>query len=509
MSLALTNIRTTRPTTLTGLGTLLFDVSGIGTADVQVDMYDAGAGQYVNVWIRRTATTPLTDTGPGPLAPGQYRLVLLDFAVGTPAYDTATVGGYQVPVVLGCTDPNANNYNAAATADNGTCTYTPPARLAYLRVPAAQSLRFVQPGAAVPAFDNTLLADETPLGVNNPGYCQLVEQGDTLILQVQSNYTGAPVATVVPLAGGAAVATVAGVRVVRGAGQTAAFAAYLRAEPTNPARSRVYFNAGTLPLPFALGDRVSVGGTTTSNGTYPILAVLEDVAAAVPYLVLGVAYPSAAQRVDCTLASAYAVQAFDTWHLVLSFAAVPAGLYRVRIDVTDTTFAAAYALSEPVEVAPAHADTRLLTWRNFDNAFGLNYTAGLVNRLRVRARFFQRETTTTREVLRESSGRLLLLSAAAYRKVRLDVYLLPDYVHETLAVALCHDFFSVDGLAVVAEEAYTVTPVPHYTLSNATVLLEQTDFLGAGNRDDVGDPNPATGAATLLLANNTYLTVNP
>ena len=34
-------------------------------------------------------------------------------------------GGVTPTTVLGCMDPNANNYNSAATVDNGTCDYTP------------------------------------------------------------------------------------------------------------------------------------------------------------------------------------------------------------------------------------------------------------------------------------------------------------------------------------------------------------------------------------------------
>lgn len=507
MALLLRSLHLTQPTT-TADGTAEFVVDGTGasanfgqglTAPLTVTIPGVVTGQQVNYVLGPNGYS-CSFAG---LLPGDYEATFTDSAAPTPA---SLVVPFRVNArpVLGCTDPAAANYNPNATQDNGTCEYAPPVRHPAFRVPLAQSLRFVQPGSA---FDNRLLADETPLDVFNPGYCQLVERGDTLVLQVLSNYATAPTFTVRPLAGGAAVLTVPAVRVVQGAGQTAAFAAYLRPEPGNTARSRVYFNANTLPLPFAPADRVTIGGAGAVNGTYPVLAVLEDPAAAVPYLVLGVAYPSAAQRVDCTLQSAYAVQAFDTYQAVLPFAAVPAGFYRVAVGVSDPTFGAAEVVSEPVEVAAAHADTVLIEYRNFDNAFGLNYTAGLVNRQRVRGRFFQRETATTREVLRESTGQLLLLSAAAYRKVRLDVYLLPDYLHETLSVACGHDFLRVNALDVLAEEAYTATPVPHYALSNGTVLLEQTDFLGAGNRDDVGDAStPTTG--TLLLVNDKFLKVN-
>ena len=513
MAVSIANLRVTQPVAPGATGGALVDLSAAtATADVYVyrvtTLADPAGGTALAVL---DVPMPALNFALPALPPHLYNVVVSE---PNPSMESAVlqfeVRAYTAPPVPGCTDPAANNYNPNATQDDGSCAYTPPVRRAFFAVPGAQSLRFVRPGrSAGPSFDNVLLADETPLGVTNPGYGQLVERGDTLVLQFQTNYADAPAVALRPypdsLPGGPAVLTVAAVRVVSGAGQTTAFDAFLRPEPANAAQLRVYFNANTLPLPFQPGNRITLASAGGLNGTYPVYAVLEDPAAAVPYLVLPKAYPTAAQRIDCTVASAYTVQAFDTWQAVLPFASVLAGAYRVRLSVSDAAFGTDAALSEPLEVASTHPDTVLLAYRNFDNAFGLNYSAGLVNRLRVRGRFFQRETATTREVLRESSGRLLLLAAAAYRKVRLDVYLLPDYLHETLAVACCHDFLTVNGLEVVAEEGYAATPVPHYTLSNGTVLLEQADFLGAGNRDDVGDVD----GGTLLLANDTFLKVNP
>lgn len=452
---------------------------------------------------------------PDPTTP--YLVEVTD-AGGCQASGTATIPLYAPPVVPGCTDPLASNYDPTATVDNGACVYVAPVRVPFFSVPPAQSLRFVLPGfPGLAALDNTLLADEQPLDTTNPGYCQPVAQADTLVLQFHTNYAG-PAAPTVQLqagsrAGGAVALTATLTRVVQAAGQTAAFAAYLRPDPAGtPGRCRLYFNADTLPLPFRPGDRVTLTGLPgAGNGTYPLVAVLEDPAAAVPYLVLPLTYPGgAAQRQDCTLSSTFALQGYDTWQAVLPFAAVSAGFYAVLISVSDATFGAATALSEPVDVQASHADTVLVAWRNFDNAFHLNYSAGLVHRLRVKGRFFERETATQKDVLRESTGRLTLLRAAVQRKVRLDTYLLPAYRHEALAVAFCHDFIRVNGVEVLAEEAYAAAAVPRFTLSNGTALLEQADFLGAGNRDDVSTgAGVDTPGQTYLLANQTYLIVNP
>ncbi len=444
--------------------------------------------------------------------PGDYRLVAqdaLDCSVG----QTVTVPAYAAPARPGCTDPAASNYDPAATVDNGACTYPAAVRTPYFEVPPGQSLRFVQPGRTDrPAFDNTLLADERPLDYVNPGYCQRVEQGDTLVLQALSNYAGAPLLTLRDGATDAVRGSFAGQRVQRGAGATAAFECYLKPDPA-AGRTRVYFNDEALPLPFAAGQRVTITGTGTAlDGTFPVQAVLEDAAAAVPYLTLTVAYPTAQLRTDATLTTTYAVQAYDTWQFVVPFAAVAAGGCYARIDATDPGFAPARAASEPIAVAARHPDTLLVVYRNFDNAFGLNYSAGLVNRLRVVGRFFERQNGTVKTLERNDDNSLVLLHASVQRKVTLETLLLPGWLHEGLAIALACDFVQVNGLRVVLEQEYAHEPVSRYALSRGTALLEQVGFLGAGNRDDSGDNAPGvdTGGGPFLLAGgNNFLLARP
>ena len=43
-----------------------------------------------------------------------------------PPPDSNTSEGAEEPVVRGCTDPEAENYDDTATEDDGSCTYPPP-----------------------------------------------------------------------------------------------------------------------------------------------------------------------------------------------------------------------------------------------------------------------------------------------------------------------------------------------------------------------------------------------
>jgi hypothetical protein len=292
--------------------------------------------------------------------------------------------------------------------------------------------------------------------------------------------------------------------VQQGAGRTVSFEVYLKPDSV-AGRTRVYFNEDALPLPFLAGQRITLDGTGTSlDKTYPIQDVLEDAAAAVPYLTVLGTYPTGSLRLDGTLTTTYVVQQYDTYQVVVPFSGIAMGCYYARITASDPDFEPALAMSEPIDVAPVHYGTKLIAYRNFDNGFGLNYSAGLVNRQRVVARFFDRKPTTEKAVLRNDDSELILLTASVYRKVALETLLLPGWLHEVLAVAFANDWVKVEGVRVVLEGDYTYEP---YTLGKGTALVEVSQFLGAGNRDDLGDVD--AGGGPFLVANGKYIIGHP
>lgn len=71
------------------------------------------------------------------LAPGPYTVRVSDSA-GQETDATIPIAAYVAPVVVpGCTDPQADNYDPAATTDNGSCTFTPRWRSAWQEVAVA------------------------------------------------------------------------------------------------------------------------------------------------------------------------------------------------------------------------------------------------------------------------------------------------------------------------------------------------------------------------------------
>lgn len=390
---------------------------------------------------------------------------------------------FTAPTV-GCTDPDADNYDEDALLDNGSCVFTPLVKNPHFFIPLPVSLRFTQPGRNI-AFDNTPFSQEKPLNFYNPGYCQKIQQNDTLVIQWQSNYDGDHTCELRSCATNELIQSFTPSKVVEGAGVQQSFGAYLRKD-TDSSKSRVYFNSDSLPLPFRVNNRITLTGTSV-DGTYPILSILEDPDAAVPYLLLGKSYPAGTQRINATVTTTFVVQAFDTWQAVLSFSGVSEGCYYLKLTAQDAVLPSISAVSEPIDVAVRHANTVVVKYRNFDNAFRANYTAGLVNRIRVVGRFFKRVPTTEKDLFRQSDASADLLKSDLYRRVQLDVYALPDWLHEKLVLAFCHDFVTVNGVEVVSSEAYQIEEADRYALSNGSITVEIKNGVGVGNRDDLGD----------------------
>jgi hypothetical protein len=379
-----------------------------------------------------------------------------------------------------------------------------------LSSPAAQSLRFVVP--PLPGYgsadqvtpDNTLLADQRTVGINQPDYCQKVARRDVVQVQWKSNFTRHLV-ELIPCGSSTAIRTFPPTRLVQGQGNVATFSVYLTRH-TSTSQARLYFQAAVLPLPLLPGNRLQLSGfgIAALEGNFPVIEVREDAIEGVPYIVLNVPFGTATAllRVDGQATTVFDVASFDVFQAALDLSTVPAGCYYVRITAASAFLGFARAMSEPLELAADHAGTVLITYRNYDNAFGLNYSFGLENRLRVSGRLFELDTDTTKEVLIESTTRTTLLSAVARRKRRLELFGLPPYLHEKLALAFAHDLVRVQGEVVVAEEKYERTVVERYGLWNGSVLLTQREGFGSANGDDLGDINQGQG---FIIANEGYL----
>jgi hypothetical protein len=390
-----------------------------------------------------------------------------------------------LPVVPGCTDAAASNYAAGATADDGSCTYTPPpAPEPFFNVPLLQGLRFVVRGGAFETVDNVLFCEQRRPGQQmRPYFYQLVEYGDTVRVQVLTSY--AAVSATVLRHGGAAVGPATPLqRVLTLEGSAAPLAVALREDVASGTTQLRAAAGGALPPGLLTAPRLTLGGAVA--GTYRITAAQPgSVVSLDDYVVLNRPWLAPAAG-DCTASWLRRGPGYNVWEAELPLAALAAGYYQVRLAATAPGWAPVEALSEPLHLAERHENTVVLDYRNADNCFGLVFTTGLTPRLRVPGTFFRQTNGGTLSTYRASAGSLTTLASTATRRQQFEAYGLPAYLHEKLFLAFRLDELRVNGERYETEEAYETTENRGYPLSGGRIVLEPADWLGGGNGDDAG-----------------------
>lgn len=110
--------------------------------------------------------------------------------------------------------------------------------------------------------------------------------------------------------------------------------------------------------------------------------------------------------------------------------------------------------SEPFNVKQAHSCTKLLMWRNDENAFGFNYEdfTLYLHSMRVRSKLWQMTFRKNKKVFTDSAGDRDIRSSVTTEAVKFTIDDSPLYIHQALAIALEHDYFEVDGVPYVNEE---------------------------------------------------------
>jgi hypothetical protein len=284
------------------------------------------------------------------------------------------------------------------------------------------------------------------------------------------------------------------------AGESDLFSAYLK-NNTN-GQTRIYFNAGSIPLAVSIGDIATIANAGTLDGTYAIVAVQQDVKLGSPYIVINKPYTAtdATTSADVRLTSMgipySVVEATIDWSLY------PAGEYYVTVTGTDGQLGTRVYTSEPVLLKDEHPHTVLIEYRNYDSAFDVSYTTGITHRVRVEGELRQRVTGGMDEVFREPQNKLTRLRGVVKRTVRMSLRMLPAYMHERLGVILRHDFIRVNGVEYQSEEGYGE---PEYNASSAyassSTVLEQVEWFKNHNDHDLGSINQQP----LLIVNGGFL----
>lgn len=112
-----------------------------------------------------------------------------------------------------------------------------------------------------------------------------------------------------------------------------------------------------------------------------------------------------------------------------------------------------YICSECYDLKASHDCTKLLSWTNDDDAFGIDYdgTYDVVHYLRVYALFEKPRYQQEGDIFMYSDGEKKMLYGKSEKIWTLTIDYLPQYLHDAIAIGKIHDHFYVDGVEYICE----------------------------------------------------------
>lgn len=351
----------------------------------------------------------------------------------------------------------------------------------YINVPEVNALRFVFPVA--PGFGGLLHLQERHAGFYQKPYFLPVQQSDPTVLQIQSSYETNTLE--VRALDNTLVHTFTAEKKSDNLGQEVTVNGVLAA--AGSMQTKMFF-PGTIGLPDVVreGNLVRITGTVNMDGVYNISEVVPNPKVDFPYFLINIGYKATGPNASCTAQFLDAVLPYEAYEFAIDWTAVPPGRYNLLLKgvLMEDTYT---AYGEPIDLRPSWPYTVLLSYKNIDNNYGIDYTTGLEHVIRFAGKFFERTNSGQKETHRDSKNRLVKVSAWKQRQVKLEAWRLPPWVHERLELAFDHDYFTINGVEYQTGEDYDWTYHEDYSLVDGEITVTQVNDYFNENSDDSGD----------------------
>lgn len=465
---------TSKTDVTTNLGT-----DGTGTVNVLT-----GAGQYEVKWlidnfiVNLVSGNPIQSTTRGGRSAGTYSITVKDLT---------TLQTVNLSITIN--EPGA----------------PPPPAGEFLQIPNMNSITFVEKVnvdncSVFQNMDNTLFCEQEFVGFSHQNYFQKVAKCDNITIQFLSDFSGHEV-TLWDYITNTLAATYVAVLKEANINQPQEEGIFITYHLPN--QSRVYFNVGGIPVPASVGDPFEVFNSPDGfNGNYLIATIQLDVLLGQQYLVINKVY---GLLVPASFADARFVltlvpfNVFET--IVTGLGLLANGKYFMQIKGLGAV--PRVFVSEPIDLQLEHKGTNLVRYRNIDNAFDMTYTTGLTCQLRVESTLFKRVPDSSDEQYRNTDLSSVKLSAKRYRKFIFELWMLPPYMHEKLAVIFGHDVININGVRYQSDDKYQEPKyLVRYPLSNSQIVIEQYGWFNKYNSDDLGSVD---GDGGFILANGGFI----
>lgn len=383
--------------------------------------------------------------------------------------------------------------DAGAGCEQSQTVIVKAAKSARVDFPVASHMRVVAnsgpiyDSAAKQNFDNTLFENMRFAGVSPCRYLQKWGLTDAIVYQWRSSYEAHTV-KVYNLSDDSLKATLTPVKKSSYLSQSEALSAQFSDYGAN--QTQVYFPSTGMPSFFQIGMDITISGQASLNGSYDIkdIAVGTGEAIGNTVLLIDKIYTSGTDPLAGTVTVSYNIEDFDIWEVPIDMLALTAGQYYLVIAGTDEQLEAMSGRSEPFEVLADVSDLVELVYKNYENAFLLEYDAGLTNLLRLEGEMVWGKPGGEREEMEDSRRRLINLRENATRNPQFYVEAIPPYLAEKIRIAMAHDYFTVDGVECQKSEDVDVdfNHDQGDPFARVSCALRQIDFI-AENSDDSGD----------------------
>ena len=271
-------------------------------------------------------------------------------------------------------------------------------------------------------------------------------------------------------------------------------------------QSRIYLSGfDTIPVIIDQGNTILEiinAELSAFNGTYTVQAVQVDPIINQEYLVIDKNYDVNLSQVIAEAGIIESTAEFNIYEATIDFNTVNEGNYYVKAYLdgfeTETGF-----VSEPIRVQGSFKDTLKLNYSNFDNAFDIDYTSGIIHTIRPECIMFKRIPASNNTTIRNTDNSVKLLRAKPQRKFEIQFVMLPPYLLEKLAVALSHDVVTINGVEFICEEGLGEPEyIDRFGLASATAIVEQVGWFNLQNSDDIGGLETDGG---LIVANDGFI----
>lgn len=239
------------------------------------------------------------------------------------------------------------------------------------------------------------------------------------------------------------------------------------------------------PVSTNVGDFVQLeSGVGTYDGEYSILSIDWDVNSLKYYLVVAGTYSINENQNISYLNN----RRYNLLEATISASAdLGLGDWRLKFVGGDPSAESSQLISEQIRVQSFTPNTLLVTAKNIDTAFDVDWATGIDVQIRVAGFIFASIPARDASVHRNSNDVPEMLNSYIRRMHDIRMFELPWFGVERLSLAFSCDVFKINGIEYLVEELPEPEMQDRTTLARITVLAEHKGWLIDQNAHDAGE----------------------